>query len=514
MQDLFACRLAVQGEGAKAFDELRNAVMEDVAEGFGAKALDAPDGSLALEGGGTVRWRLLVAPDRTLRLWTLWWDRPYSGRSDLTWMLTAKVTLEAGRAAVILHVGVRPVGSRLLPLRFDVEALPLARTVVDRFNVVEDGWPLCGEPAYAEDRGGAAALAELLLDPDRVLPVVVISPVSSTRGPLVDPEAVAATLVGLAHVTVIDTPAITYDLTELVGQQLSVFGGSVRLWWPGLSRDSDPRAHHLWLPARLADPRNQPFERMLLRLLVTAASFRFGTAPLEARILAALASARRAEVDRLWARASEASLAPEWQDELERAWADNERLRVERDDLMTQLATAQENLAAIAAYRVPGNGEGGPPRAEGHDPGDVPTSVAQAVAWAADECEHLVFLKEAIEAAERAAYRHPGRVWRALLAMDEIASAWSRKELGSSFFDAFAERGFDFRSQVSMIATGRWGHEYERTYEGRVVTMGPHLALGRGSPEACCRIYWSLDEDEKVFVVGHVGRHLSDTTTG
>lgn len=69
-------------------------------------------------------------------------------------------------------------------------------------------------------------------------------------------------------------------------------------------------------------------------------------------------------------------------------------------------------------------------------------------------------------------------------------------------------------AHVSPTTLGKYAHEYERNYEGRTITMGPHLALGRGSPVACCRIYFSLDDERHVFVVGHVGNHLSDSTSG
>lgn len=523
MRDLYACRLPVQGDGAEAFDQLVNLISSaasggvagngDAGNGDAGETRQEPHGSLILDGEEALRWRSVASPEGADRLWTLWWDRPYRLRPELIWTMTARVTLEGGQAAVILHVGLRAGGKRLFPLRFDVEPLALARTIIERFEVVEDGWPLLAEPSYACDRDGVRELVDLLLDPARVLPVILISPVSSVKGPMVDPEMVAQTLVGLAHVVVLDTQAITYTLTEFVGPALAVFGGSVRMWWPGLDPDSDPREHYLWTPAKLEEPRNQPFDRAMLRLLVNAASFRFGTAALEARIQAAIARQRRAEIDVLWARASDASLAAEWQDELERAWTENERLRSESTELMAQLATAQENLAAMASYRVDDIEPEGA-QFESHTASAEPANMVEAVTWAERECPSLVLLGEALESAAKATYRQPGRAWRALLAMNEIAAAWRRDDLGMSFFDAFVERGFDFRSHVSGLALGRYGHEYERTYEGATVTMGPHLALGRGSAEACCRIYWWIDEARKTFVVGHVGNHLSDSTTG
>ena len=100
------------------------------------------------------------------------------------------------------------------------------------------------------------------------------------------------------------------------------------------------------------------------------------------------------------------------------------------------------------------------------------------------------------------------------MAMEEVAAAWREGALSSSFYEAFAERGFAFATQVSPTALGKYRQDYERTYEGNKVLLGPHIRLGAGSAEACCRIYFHLDEVKRHFVVGHVGNHLSDSTSG
>ncbi len=138
----------------------------------------------------------------------------------------------------------------------------------------------------------------------------------------------------------------------------------------------------------------------------------------------------------------------------------------------------------------------------------------EAVEWAAERCPHLVFLDAAHSSAGKSPYRQPGRVWQALLALEEVAAAWERGELEGGFRTALAAKGVDYGRALSAQAVGRYPHEYERTYDGRRVTMGPHLRLGRGSQEACCRIYLYLDEARHLCVVGHVGAHLSDSTTG
>ncbi len=125
----------------------------------------------------------------------------------------------------------------------------------------------------------------------------------------------------------------------------------------------------------------------------------------------------------------------------------------------------------------------------------------------------LVVLPEALDAAEQTRYRLVARASAAFDAIGQVAVAWREGNLGVGFRDAFAELGFDYRL-VSEITQGRHRSDYERTYDGHRILLGPHLALGDGgSTDTILRIYWFIDEDAHCFVIGHAGRHLPDSTT-
>ncbi|MBW3614363.1 MAG: hypothetical protein KY439_03520 [Actinobacteria bacterium] len=521
MRDVYACRLPLVEDGARAFERALELVRGEVARGASLTraSIEAADGLAAPEAGVELRWRLLSVPDEQDRLWTLRWQRPHPDDSDLVWHLHVDVALEAGAAWVGVRLALRPLGHRVVPLQFDIRPPGLVGAVVDGVEVAEDGWALAREPAYAEDDDGVRALAQLLLDPDRVLPVVIITPAERYDDqhdvyrdePLVNADAVAESLVGLAHVVVIDTTALTYRLTDYVGRELSVFGGALRLYWPEVAAGDLPPVHPLWLPDRLAESRNQPIEKVLLRRVASTATYRVSAAALDARLRRAVERHGRAEITELFNRAKDASLAPEWQEELERAWARIEGLEAENAELARQLAIAHDNLSAMSRHMPIAVAE-----EEAEDVGSeagAPGTVAEAVEWAKAECDNLIFLEDAVDSARRAAYRHPARVYKALLVMDTVAGRWSRGQLPAGFRHAFAEHGLDFAANVSPTALGKYAHEYQRTYEGRTINMGPHLGLGRGTAGGC-RIYFQLDEDKHLFVVGHVGNHLSDSTTG
>lgn len=497
-------------------------VREEVGRAVGVE-VEEDHGSAVGTHAAVVRWRTSAAPDSDERVWTLLWETPFTGDLDTSWVMTVKVALDSGRASVIVRLGLVARGFRMSPVHLGLEPPPLVLTLLKTLGATEDGQVLDGEPCFASERDDGAHLAELLLDPARVLPVVVITfgarPPDRPPGPLVDPVPVARSLASIAHVVVLESTDASRALTEVVGPQLTVFGGAVRLYWPALTVTSPPRDHRLWMP-RLLDERREPSLRQeLFNQLMPLAVMRFSTAALEARITRMIERQRRAEIRRLSARAEEASLSVDWERELETAWSENERLREACDSLSGQLAAAHENIRTLTARwasdeAAEAEAEAGALDAPDEPEPDGPASVIQAVEWAAERCTGLVFLDDARESARRATYRQPGRVLKALLAMDRAVLAWQQDQLDGGFRNVLADQGVDYGHGLSTAAVGRFPHEYRRTYQGKRIALGPHVRLGRGSPEACCRIYFYLDEDARVCVVGHVGNHLSDRTTG
>lgn len=95
------------------------------------------------------------------------------------------------------------------------------------------------------DPAAVEALARLILDPAREVPVVALTSRRREREPAIDPDEVLA-IVGPGMVVhyVPDGP-FTRRLEELLPRRMHVFGGAARIWWPGVGADADPRAHPL-----------------------------------------------------------------------------------------------------------------------------------------------------------------------------------------------------------------------------------------------------------------------------
>jgi hypothetical protein len=68
----------------------------------------------------------------------------------------------------------------------------------------------------------------------------------------------------------------------------------------------------------------------------------------------------------------------------------------------------------------------------------------------------------------------------------------------------------DWVRDVSTTAKQKFAEDYQRSYRGRRIMLGPHF---RRDGRQLVRVYCFLDEVERRVVVGHVGRHLRDRTT-
>ena len=318
---------------------------------------------------------------------------------------------------------------------------------------------------------------DALSDDRRRLPVVVVSPSSRNAESFIDPDRLAEAVAFRAHVRTLDHAKTAWTLSDRVGRTLSTFDGGVRVYWPGFSLGDRPTRHRLWLRQQveragfLDEVRVEVESGMLASILDTQP------------VLRARANGGRVK--------SSGSSAPD------AAHADCEGLAgsllAENDELARKLKSSERRLAT----------------AESRNLGDVVSTVLDAVeAAAAEEHPEVVFLRDAYDSARQSGYQQPERVLGALRSVAEAAERYANNRLDGGFLQFFRAAGFQYASSVSDTAAGKWRREYERTYLGEKVTLGPHLRLGS------LRIYWWVDEESRTLVVGHVGKHLTDTGTG
>src|SRR4051794_16606406 len=194
---------------------------------------------------------------------------------------------------------------------------------------------------------------------------------------------------------------------------------------------------------------------------------------------------------------------------------------IELEARSEHLADENERLRrALGQVREAMGADAGDASAPGLDesPDGEPASVADAVRIASGRVEHLVLLPDAFESAEDSPFRRPQLVLDALLKLDELARLYAEPGgIGESIGSVARQLGLDWIPDTTDWG-GTRGRHYEVSWKGRKFRLGPHIRLGTGAGAgSTARIYgffYDGDGDQpRTFVVGHVGRHLPDSTT-
>lgn len=203
------------------------------------------------------------------------------------------------------------------------------------------------------------------------------------------------------------------------------------------------------------------------------------------------------EIDALTNRLIEVEARAEHLDE------ENERLRRALGQVREAMGVEDDGEAAEAeAEAVPG----------------APRTVLEAVQAAAERATHLLLLEAAFESAADSPFRRPQLVLDALMKLDELSRLYAEPGgIGESIGSVARNLGLDWVPDTTDWG-GTRGRHYEVSWNGKKFRLGPHVRIGTGAGAgSTARIYgffFDGDSDHgRRFVVGHVGRHLPDSTT-
>jgi hypothetical protein len=360
-------------------------------------------------------------------------------------------------------------------------------------------------------------VTSILLDPARPIPVIVISTegYDAPPGSRVDPDAVARRVAGLAIVILLSDKYASWSLTDSLSKELSCYLGAIRVYWPGLTKTSNPLEQPLYLPLTIARIQGEgtPFHDLLFQRLANTASARYVEGP----VFRAVREASRRDqdvrrnqlLDEL--RGSKASAAERSQQVTEL-----EQVIRQRDEEIAYLrdenANLQRNWLDYSKSVA---------RSESSDSTPVPieesaiNSVADALSRGErDFSERLVVWRSARESAGGSRSRLGSRVYEALSAMSDVADQSFRakaekRSMGMDLGKAFRMRGFDYSARESETAMGGKLGAQRRFRNGPAeeMTMERHLTIGGGDTENCVRIHFEIDDANNKFIIGWCGRH-------
>ena len=521
MRDVYACSFNLEAAAFGVEEAFDVAVAETLGWAFGHYQDRAALGDLDRASGSWERqadyieWRTLAVEGLPDRLWSMVYVQRDRLDDSLAWRTSVQVGRASGILRFTLRLAIDPTELRILPAKFEVGRPGIVPILAEKLTGTIDGLRVSRLPTLITS-GEVGGLVDLLLLPERRMPVVVLSVDPRYGRPLVDPRRTADRLVGVAHVAALQSGEPAWEITNRLGNlRLSVFNGAVRVYWPGFTLDANPFDHRLWVPDRIdeLESSGRSFIEQLTRLVSSVAVLRVPGDPLARRLLTLADHQRREEMEELRLRI--AAAPDEFTSDL---WADYERVLDTNKDLARRIeelegakAAIQQNFAAMAR-ELSISGELGD--SDTADAYEVLTLLDAVDAAAKEFADELVFLPPARESADGWTYPNVPKLHLALRTIGAIVRRWRLNDLPAGFAGAFKEAGLDYAPGVSTLTVGQTGSEYVRTHNGTRIILGPHVKLGKGTSAGnLARIYWWVDEDTRQFVIGHVGRHLEDGTT-
>lgn len=432
------------------------------------------------------------------------WGYPAHNDDSLIWTNRATIARLSDEFHLAHTIHIQASDFLLAPVQYDVGSPRVIRRLCETRDVQIGAMRVRARP-YDVNTNEVPTFLELLLSRDRRLPVVFLTPYVSDEPCLIDGAWLAQRLAGVAVVACAIGTTTTRELERHLGRQLNCFDGGVRIYWPGFDLSSSPTRHPLFLASRIEWFGAQNIQNQIQRTIFAVTSFRYVPhAATELCLEASVAAAREAR--RTAAKGDE-----------EKAWEfafELDRQLVEARARVAELAAENETLKGsqpLVFDPSPAAFE----EAEG-DSDDAPTSVSDAVQSAKEKFGSLVFLESAERSAASSPYLGTTKIYKALEALNEVAQL-AYPEAGGVRSLNWAQELRQrcsmkrYSDHVSDTTLGKYRSDYEFTYEGQKVLFEPHITLGSGAINTCASIHFLRDNKNRKVVIGHVGKHLTNT---
>lgn len=453
-------------------------------------------------------------------LWALRYDNPDKSEPGRYWRTEAVIGQLSGRAVLGIRL---TVISRTWDVPFIRSVPAVVLDLVENPGLRDYGVRLKQEPERVESEDEVDALVDVLERPSRDRPVMVVASGSDGVLPL-DPAHLARRTAGLAHVYVISSRA-AWQLSQRLGQRLSVFGCALRTYAPGFNRwdahwDDHSLATNDWLGRRYPDRRD------FMQMIAARAALRTvsipdieqrlpGFAKVRAELMRRRIAAARLEKtgthERLKLLEEQNKRLQEDLQAAEELNSEVERYRKAAEEAREQIARQNHNLKA----RIDQLEDARSRRCEVEQV-EWPKSYEDLEEWAARYCAgRLVVLPRALRAAKKSEFRDVGLVAKGLhLLAREYQALKSGTGTQEEFEKARQGLGMDVSPTGNAALLKQWAEEYEVPWGGERRLMDMHLKRGTSrEPRNCLRIYFFWDDESNQVVVGHLPGHLTNDAT-
>ncbi len=467
-------------------------------------------------------------------------DMPFDDRPAVpgrTWITDIGLV----RAGNDILVGVR---SHCASLPYSsVESITMTRPrVVLEFGLrhcMHDVRTLLRQPWLLASEDDVLALYELVSNPNRRLPVVILSQPDKSRYQVsvsdyvLDPRELANRCCGLAHVVQLPWD-LGYRWTELVGKPWSVFLGAVRTYHPGIDWENDHPGQHpstfaekilFWKSPHEDRIGEGPFTDFLLdRLYESGVFHRIDWKNVlflpEARTKHAEFARSRTSDSGEWKTLYESEIAAlrteieelskeseAWNDDAIASAKERDQFKEDNRQLRFQLDSLRLNLRQRSGETVEAEIE-------------IPVSYADLPDWASRHLTgRLVLHSRALRGLKNADYEDVGIVYKSLLFLaneyrDQCMGCVGAKE---NVDKILGDLGLRLDRSITKERAGEQGDDYFIKYptsSSRSCFLEWHLRKGSNKEtRLCLGIYFFWDQDTQQIVIGWLPSHLDNRMT-
>lgn len=489
-------------------------------------------------------------------------DAPHMDRPAVpgrTWTTDISLTLEEERVFLAVRILCISTG-------YAKESVPLMRPRIVGYIAQEYGLreirPIEPTPWHLQHEADLDELRELLIDPKRTFPVVLLSKLDPERWPdfapghAFDENALAKSMHGFGHVVCLPQSSET-DWEDRIGTNHSARGGEIRIYWPDVNREEG-----VLVSSTLAIPDGschwpgntevsvwqydgKTTDSMFFRMLIDKMKEHAASKPANwnACIFIPEARSRYASIQREKLKAeTDLAIEKETSEELRNRIrnmenhheAEVEALRkqiAEDQDFVRMCDEVAERCKIQNAQKERENAdlrgkvislEAALKAAGGTPEEDIPIPDNYLVMsdWVKKHLRgRLVFHSRAAQSSKEGAYDDIDLVYRSLLL---LATAYRDMRLGKNgakekWDEELARLGLECSRSITKSRAGQEGDSYFVQYPpGATQWKFLELHLKKGTSKDarfCLRIYFFWDEESQLVVVGWLPNHLDTKAT-
>lgn len=453
--------------------------------------------------GRRTRWSTQRIADDCRRSWRLEVLNP-AGAGGVRYQAVVTVTRSSTHTSMFVSVGRLAAEGKIAPAPVgDFRRPGVVPAALAALQCFAGSQRLFATPMKVR-AAGITSLAEVLTDPGRALPVIVVSTTSD------DEEAqarrIADEVCGLAHVVELSGWLALDGLQARLPEARLPLRGA-RLFWPG-----DQWHNRWWSRSAMADY-HSGFEAYLFQMLSRLSVVAHSRDQDADAIREAARSAERDARDRKLTQALAANDLQATINELQSA------LSKEREDvnwLLDVNAGLEEELTGLRHYKD--NYEALAEWRSSDQVGIAPVAVDETVDFDSPDFSELwqtledqsdgaiVFTERAKSEWARCSYPYPRKMREALVALTRAAVEWRAQggSLGMSLTSWLGDNeGLTYAPDDEAMRRLKI-HEFQ--HDGINLNRLSHIKLDdHVSPDRVGRIYFGIDQSGKRWVVDHVG---------